>query len=343
MLTVVDPLTFAGWDSHVQRLPCATIFHSSAWAAVLRETYGFKPSYVALSDDQQRLTGVVPLMEVNSWMTGRRGVGLPFSDECPPLCQNHADRASLVEKARALGMSRRWRYLEIRGQPDLADKEASTEFFGHHLDLREGFNALQQRFSSPTKRNIRKAQTSDTTISFDNSLESLRSFYGLLCRTRQKHGVPPQPFSFFANIHKHILAPGKGLLVMATVGERPIAGAVFLHFAGMTVYKFGASDETAQHLRPNNLVMARAIEWHATRGFAVLDFGRTSLSNQGLRMFKLGWGATETRLRYLRIVPTTGKKLSAPDEGGACSRAVFHRLPLPVSRFIGSLLYRHVA
>ena len=44
------------------------------------------------------------------------------------------------------------------------------------------------------------------TVEILQSVEAVRIFYSLQCQTRKKHGLPPQPFKFFLNIHKHILS-----------------------------------------------------------------------------------------------------------------------------------------
>ena len=72
---------------------------------------------------------------------------------------------------------------------------------------------------------------------------------------------------------------------------------------GRAIYKFGASDPKFQELRGNNVVMSRAIEWCAGHGMEALDFGRTETTNDGLRRFKLGWGAEETEIQYSRYDP----------------------------------------
>jgi lipid II:glycine glycyltransferase (peptidoglycan interpeptide bridge formation enzyme) len=131
--------------------------------------------------------------------------------------------------------------------------------------------------------------------------------------------------------------------VLARSGNLPIAGAVFFHFGGHAIYKFGASDEAHQQLRANNLIMWRAIQYYAREGFVDLDFGRTSLNNAGLRKFKLGWGSHEEQIGYLRYNSNLGKFVTARDETQGWHTRVFQALPLPISRLAGTLLYRHIA
>jgi hypothetical protein len=123
----------------------------------------------------------------------------------------------------------------------------------------------------------------------------------------------------------------------------PVAAAVFFHWGKKAIYKYGASDEAYQHLRANNLVMWEAIKRYARNGFDQLHFGRTSLINEGLRRFKLGWNTEETMIEYVRYDWKEGGFVTAKDEASGWYNRVFRVLPVSVSRLVGSLLYRHVA
>ena len=47
-IQILDPTQIPNWDSLVLRHPSATPFHSSGWARVLQETYGFTPLYACV-------------------------------------------------------------------------------------------------------------------------------------------------------------------------------------------------------------------------------------------------------------------------------------------------------
>jgi hypothetical protein len=342
-LEAINPLEIPSWDERLADNPEASFFHGTAWLRVLQDTYGFRPVFFVRRRTGDRET-VLPLMEVASWLTGRRGVALPFTDECAPL-GGDPDRfqeffSTVLDQARLRG----WRYLECRGGRALfGDAPASTSFLGHRLDLRGGEAQLFAGTDPAARRAVRKAEQSGLNVTISQELGALRTFYTLLCRTRRRHGVPAQPFRFFVNIHRHVFARNQGHVVLAHLGGTPVAGAVFFHFRDLALYKFGASDETRQHLRANNLVMWEAIKWHLRAGFKQLDFGRTSIGNEGLRRYKLGWGATERRVDYVRYDLGTDNFVTVKD--GACGwhNRVFRLLPISLSRLAGSLLYKHVA
>ena len=198
-------------------------------------------------------------------------------------------------------------------------------------------------FSSSTRRGIRKAEREGVTVQVDTSLDALRAFTKLNALTRREHGLPPQPAKFFANLHRHILTQGKGVIATAFHQGRAIAASIFLHFGESALFKYGASDKSHQHLRPSNLVMWHGIQWYAERGFPSLHLGRTAMHNEGLRRFKCGWGASEQELSYYRYDLRAGNYVTAPPDKGAPGSEFFQKAPLMLSRLAGALLYRHAA
>lgn len=338
-----NPLTKPRWDDRLGNWPAAGVFHGTAWARVLHDSYGFEPIYLSLGNPSQP-DGLLPLMDVRSWLTGSRGISLPFTDECEPLLDDPDSWRALFDSALGLSRNRGWRYLELRGgRRWLGDVPASTSFWGHRLDLREGESALFRRLESSGRRAIRKAGQSGLEVEVSRDLPAVEAFFSLLCRTRKRHGLPPQPYRFFRNIQRHVMAHDQGHVVLARFHRRPVAAAVYFHLGNRALYKFGASDERFQHLRGNNLVMWEAIKWFAGHGFETLDFGRTSLSNDGLRRFKLAWGTQERRIDYVRYDLRTDQFVTVRDDATGWHNRVFRVLPIFLSRLVGRAIYRHVA
>ena len=339
----VNPLEISDWDTRLKDFADATFFHSAAWARVLHQTYGYLPVYF-VAGERDRFQSVLPVMEVNSWLTGRRGVSLPFTDECTALGTNPAAIHRLFAAAQNHAKIRQWKYLEYRGDRALpGEAPASTFFYSHSLELQRDERALFSKFDSSVRRAVRKAEQSDLTVEFAQSPEAIRDFFDLFCLTRQRHGVPPQPFSFFANIQRHVLAQNQGWIVLARHGKIPVAGAIFLHFRKSVLYKFGASNEAYQHLRANNLVMWEAIRRYSREGYTIFDFGRTDLGHEGLRKFKLGWGTQERSLKYVSYEPDSDSFAVNRDRRSDLLNRIFRSTPLFLSRLIGFLLYKHIA
>jgi len=282
-------------------------------------------------------------MEVRSLFTGCRGVCLPFSDACEPLVFDPEAIGLVKNRLVDLAHERRWKYLEIRGSKFFPLAPSSgTKFYGHILDLHSTTKQLMGRFASPVRRAIRKAERNGMRADVVRNREAVGDFYTLHTQTRRRHGLPPQPASFFLNIYEHVIKPGLGFVVMVQHRSRPIAAAIFFRFGKNAIYKYGASDQKFQELRANNLVMWQGIQFLARNGAARLHFGRTERENDGLRRFKLSWGAEEETINYFRVDPSGQKCLIVHPSDSGFHKKIFARLPLAVNRVAGAVIYPHL-
>ncbi|HOX02703.1 MAG TPA: GNAT family N-acetyltransferase [Candidatus Paceibacterota bacterium] len=339
----VNPLEVPDWDALVRSHPDYTIFHGSAWARVLIESYGFEPVYVAAMAGG-RLLALLPCMEVNSRLTGRRGVCLPFTDACPPLGSDSIPSDALLEELVAQGQERRWRSIECRGRASMATRmPSSLAYFGHSLDLAAGEDQLFAGFDGAVRRAIRKAEKCGVQVEVGDTLDAVRTYYALHCQTRRKHGLPPQPISFFDRLHRHVIDRKLGFVAIASFWGAPVAGVVILHFGTKAVFKYGASDASFQECRASNMAMWHAIRTCLERGCTILDFGRTSLENDGLRRYKLGWGAAEHRIEHIKYDLRRHECVTEHDRATGWHNRVFRLLPMRISRLIGAMLYPHIA
>lgn len=335
----VDPSDPA-WDREILATPGATIFHTSAWARVLTQTYGHTPLYRRIEKAAQPSV-LFPLMEVSSPFNGRRGVCLPFTDFCSPLnVRSHGEE--LLGILQSLATQRKWKHFELRGEAGLPSAEPSVSFYGHELELSHPADRLFEFFRGSIRQGIRKAERSGITVELRNDQKSMADFYSLHQRTRRRHGVPPQPWSFFAAIQHEIIAKNLGFLSVARREGTPLAASVYFHATDTAIYKFGASDYRHQDLRSNNLVMWAAIRRLCELGCRSLHFGRTSLHNEGLRRYKLAWGASEKMIRYFQFNIKENSWVKSRDRSGGLHNKLFDRLPLSMNRLAGALIYPHL-
>jgi hypothetical protein len=338
----VNPLCDSDWDRFAVSHPDYTFSHSAAWAKVLSKTYGHEPVYLRCSQ-HGKVVALIPMMEVRSPLTGRRGVCLPFTDFCGPLIFREGASALAMVKLSEVARERKWKYFEVRGRRALeVSATPALTFYGHRLDLRSGAENLRARFKNSTRRALRKAERSGLSVQVTRNPKAILEFYRLHVRTRRRHGLPPQPLSFFLNIHDEIIKPGFGFVVLVTRGSVSIAAALFLQFGREAVYKFSASDKRYQEFRGNNLVVWEGIRFLVQSGAESLHFGRTSLGNKGLRRFKLAWGAEEETIEYFKFDSARGAWVTGGDTESGLHDVVFGRLPLALNRLAGAIIYPHI-
>lgn len=341
-IQIFDPQTCSSWDELLFRTPGASFFHSSAWARVLSESYGYTPLYFTVIENG-KLRALVPVMEVNSILTGKRGVSLPFADYCEPIVDGEVQFQDLLDDIIEYGKKRGWKYIEMRGGYSLLPSvPCLVTYFTHILDLQKGEEEISSILRDSTWRNIKKSKSQGVKAKISSDPEAMKEFYRLNCMTRKKHGLPPQPYHFFEKVFEHIISKGFGFITLASRNGQNIAGSVFFHLGEKAIYKYGASDKRYQELRANNLVMWEAIRWFRSKGFKTLCFGRTETENTGLRQFKMGWGTTESVVRYFRYDLKRKKFRNNPFRFTNWGAKMFYRMPGPVLNLAGSILYRHM-
>jgi CelD/BcsL family acetyltransferase involved in cellulose biosynthesis len=333
----------ARWIDFVDSCGDAQPFHRSEWAGLLSECYGYPSFSLALTDSFDQIIAGVPLLEVRRPFGPRRWVSLPFTDYCPPLATTEEAGAELVVALAAASKQAEVARVEVRSAVDGPDTHRSSDFVMHTLRLVDDPDTVFRTFKrTQTRQRIVKAERDGVTVRRSESRADLTEiFYRLHTRTRQRLGVPVQPRRFFELLHERIIEPGLGFLLLAYRDGTPIAGSVFLAWNRTLTYKYSASDTRFLRHRPNNLVLWTAIRWGCENGYGLVDFGRTDIGDDGLRVFKNGWGTDETPLQYTDIGPRPRKR-SLESKGKALA-PLLRRSPPWVTRLIGELFYRYTS
>jgi hypothetical protein len=340
-LKIINPTTYPDWDNLILSSKDYSFFHTSSWAKVLAESYNYNPLYFTIIENN-RLLCLIPLMEINSMLTGRRGVSLPFSDYCQSICDNKESFCEIIKNQICYGKESYWKYIEWRGDQTYFKESPPASFYSLHIiDLAKNENKILSSFRDSTKRNINKAYRKGINIRIGSSLGAIKAYYRLHCITRKYHGLPSQPWSFFIKIHEHVLIKKKGIVVLGFYKNKPVAGAVCFHFGTRAIFKYGACNRKYQKFRPNNLVMWKAIQWYKKNGFEKFSLGKTALTNSGLLQYKEGWRGKKRIVNYYRY-DLLKNDFVRNNNNPHIITSLFRKLPLPLLNIVGFLFYRHM-
>jgi lipid II:glycine glycyltransferase (peptidoglycan interpeptide bridge formation enzyme) len=158
---------------------------------------------------------------------------------------------------------------------------------------------------------------------------------------QERHGVPPQPYSWFRNV-LDCMGDLAEIRMVSAGRDAPAAAVLTLRFESSVVYKCGGYDEKFKHLEVMPLLLWRAIENAKARGATEFGLGRSDESNAGLVAFKDKWAKDPSRLVYWRC---SALPLSSSTENWKLKGAQFLFAPSPSSVLTaaGRMLYRHVA
>jgi CelD/BcsL family acetyltransferase involved in cellulose biosynthesis len=340
----IDPLADARWDQLVALHPNASIFHTRAWLEALQRTYGYRPVVYATTRGTQ-LEEAVAFCRIESWLTGRRLVSLPFSDHCQPLASGgalDAIRAHVRERRQRAGL----RYVELRpltceGQGSSHDGFAVSERVSFQtIDLRPDLPVLfKQMHDSCVRRKIKRAEREGLTYEVGRSEELLQKFRQLLFLTRRRHKLPPQPAAWFRNIAS-LLGDSMRVHMMSKDGV-PAASILTLHFGQQVTYKYGCSDARFNNLGGTPLLFWKVIQQAKEEGATLLDLGRSDYCDPGLIAFKEHLGGQSTELCYYRT-PAPVERTANSSWAKECAGSLLARTPDRLLDAAGKLLYRHL-
>jgi CelD/BcsL family acetyltransferase involved in cellulose biosynthesis len=343
----LNPLTDQRWDDFVEQHPRGGIFHTSGWMQALRTTYQYQPKWVTTSEPSAPLSAGILFCEVNSWLTGRRLVSLPFSDHCDPLVLSPAEASGLVEHLQTMMAGGKYRYIEFRpSEPAswLAGNRAAARCESFHLhtlslDLPSG-DLFQRMHKDCIQRKVRRAERESLSYVKGRTERLLDHFYQLLLLTRRRHQLPPQPFQWFRNLSNCL---GDRMAVhVAYKSDQAVAAIITLTFKDTVTYKYGCSDERFANLGGTPFLFWKIIEEAKNAGSRRLDLGRSDLDNPGLATFKERLGGERQELNYYRFSANPSAPDLRPSWVRPFVRRAFSHIPDSVLVASGKLLYRHI-
>ncbi|HEX4305092.1 MAG TPA: GNAT family N-acetyltransferase [Solirubrobacterales bacterium] len=339
----IDPIADPAWAAFLAGCDAAEIYHSPQWLELIRAQYGYEFTAHVVRGGDGTIEAGLPVARVESFITGKRLVAVPFSDTCPPLVGRDADpdAGAALGAALAAAAERDGLPLSVHGPLEGVPEDClAPQYVRHELALDTDIEKLEAAYSKKRAvREFRKGKKAGLTFEVGRDRRALDEFYALHLLTRRKLGVPIQPKRFIRRF-EHLFEEGHGFVGLIRDGDTALAAAVFLIYNGTITYKYGASDPAALEKRPNHLMQAEAIAWGCLHGLKRYDFGRTDVGAEGLRSFKDAWGATEVPLpyTYLGQAPPIEEGPGAKEQ---LTEKVIQRSPAFVARVAGELLYRH--
>ncbi len=334
---LLDPRTDARWEEFIGRAAGATMFHHPAWLALLAARYRYEFAASCVVDDGDRIVAGLPWARIESRLTGKRLVAVPFSDACPPL----TDGASEEELARAVEehRSETGLGLEVRWRMDALPGEAVKRYWRHTLPLEEDAAAVERRARSGIRRGAKKARKAGLTFEQRTDAGGLDAFYKLHLQTRKHQGVPTQAKRFIDGFGG-LFEQGHGFVALVSDEGRPDRGGGLPQVAR-------APDLQVRRLRSLGALEA-AQQPPLLRGDPVGLRGRlpgARLRPDGPRPRRPQ--RVQARLGHGRGARSTTPTPECPSLTPATRRvqrlltpAIRHS-PASVSRLIGVALYRH--
>jgi serine/alanine adding enzyme len=334
------------WDAFVVATPGGALGHASAWAHILRETYGLAPHYLAARDARGALAGVLPLVCLRTLRGRRELVSLPFLDTGGVLAVDADAERTLLGGARDLLRELGARALELRQLAPLRDGTAvpAQSRVDLVLALQADEQAQWKALGAKVRNQTRKASQSDLVPATPGAArDRVSGFFSPFAENMRDLGSPPHARRFYEVAAETF---GDRLSIhLALLNDRSVGGLVAIDFAATVTVPWASTLRAERARCPNNLIYWEAIRWAIARGARWFDFGR-SPRESGTHRFKLGWGAAERELAWVRFGPDGEPTAAATSRPGGLAQRLaraWTRLPVGLATALGARLRPHLA
>jgi len=341
----------ARWDAFVECHPLGQIYHLSGWKRVIEQSFPHIRGYFPVI--QEPMGGAIraglPVYFVNSLITGRRLVSIPFATLCDPLVTAREDMDLLLNALYELAGEVGAAAIEIKtcaGAETLAGRSLRqvNRFMHHCLKLDRPVETLKSNFHRSVRYCLKRSEKIGLITRNGDQRQDLRIFYDAYVSTRKRLGLPPQPYRFFECLRREFGPSGRLRILFAQHGRKDIASMLLLQFGRRVLWEAIGEYQGSRTLNVAHFLVWQAIQQSCTDGYSVFDFGRTSTENQGLMDFKRRWGTQVTDLpefhskRQVHPFMNNGVRTRAY----TITRAITRRLPEKAVALIGELCYRHM-
>jgi FemAB-related protein (PEP-CTERM system-associated) len=340
IVTAATAADAADWDAFVRSRRDASGYHLWAWRHVFEQGLR-RPCHYLTARQGDRITGVLPLVELRSWMFGRALSSLPYANYGGVLAADSDAAGALVTAAGELAADRSLSYVLLRHRkrqfPALPARSHKVSLF---LTLPEDEATLWDGLDRKVRNQIRKAAKSGI-VTATGGMELLDEFYAVFARNMRDLGTPVYGRRLFAAILEHL--PRDARLHVARLKGQPIAGALSYGFGSTIEVPSASSLREHRSLCPNYLVYWSILRDAIADRRTMFDFGR-STPGDGTYQFKTQWGATPQPLwwEYHLQRGDTPPGLDRQNDRMRTALEMWKRLPVGATRRLGPLLSHSV-
>ncbi len=299
------------WDNLVTRDPDGHVLQTWAWGD-LKADFGWRPFRMALQTEEGYVAGAQVLYRPIGPLTAGYIAKGPFF-----LDRNPATSAALWESIHSF--SRKQSAISLKVEPPWRDCNApSTSFLADAgfapdgecvqprrtiiVDLDADEETILARMKSKWRYNIRLSSRKGVVVR-QVGHEGLETFYDLLRVTSRRDGFGIHSRAYYRRALDLFEPLGRATLLMAYLGDEPLAGIMPFACNGQAFYMYGASSDKHRNTMPNHLLQWQAMRWARDMGCTTYDLwgipdvdpDSPSQDLTGVGRFKQGFGGEIVR------------------------------------------------
>jgi FemAB-related protein (PEP-CTERM system-associated) len=330
------------WDDFVKGHQHGSFFHLSAWQQVISKSFQH-PCYFLYIRCDNKIAGVLPLVEVKSLLFGHALISTPFCVYGGAIANSVELVRELEQEACYLAEQLSVDYLELRYQEqqdsNLLLKQAHSTF---GCPIPDSDEQILASIKKKQRAVIRHSHNNELTTSVAQKEQKLNDFYNLLSESYRNLGTPIFSKNFFKNLMA-CFANDIDILVINNKAEQPSSAVMNFYFNEQVLPYYGGGNAEARAIKSADYMYYQVMCNARKKGFTWYDFGR-SKNNSGAYNYKKNWGMQAKPLHYYYYLvnATELPNLSPNNPKYKMFIKLWQKLPLKLSQLLGPLLSKYL-
>ena len=340
------------WDAFVDSHPYGWVCHLSVWQKILEKSFKhIHGEVVVLKDDS---TGAIqaglPVYTVDSWLTGKRLISIPFATICDPLVFSWDQLNQITDYVKEKANKEKASFIEIRTllsatMQEAKDFSSDSSYKHHFIKLDRKPEDLKKNFDrSCIKQRLDRSLKSGITLTAAHDEAAIDKFYSLHLETRKRLSLPPQPHFFIKNLIQFLQPLNLCQLLFAEKDGETLAGMLLFKYKNRVSAEYAVSNKNFQNISPNHFLFWHGINIAYNEKYEIFDFGQTDPANKGLMDFKKRWGSEIMDIPYFYYPKqnAAAQKNKGEDIKYKLVKKICGVAPDRMLQIIGNFCYRHL-
>jgi hypothetical protein len=352
-LDPTDKTARHAWDEAVKAFPGGTVFHTTAWMDVIEKGFGIPARFAYLANADGSVRALVPLFRAGSHLRPQRWLNLPQSCPSDPLAADAADATALLQALTAAAAQQDASVVVLQTSrtfepplPDGWELHREQPAVRHLVDLSGVKDVLElPRLHRKLRQQIRAARRKLAAGEYGIHHATARDVEAFAREVHRilliRHGHLGPPVSLLQALSTYLPYASRLTLYATQSGH---AGAFQISVSDRSTCRllYGCGLSTPDGSALYRLAIAEEMEAALRAGLHSIDFGETTLSQEGLVSFKESWGAQPADGGYLVIArqgAASGLR-NASSSALVLVQRLFHYMPVDVSLRIAGPVHR---
>ncbi|HLF25793.1 MAG TPA: GNAT family N-acetyltransferase [Anaerolineae bacterium] len=303
-MQIVRRLDEDGWKAFVDHHPRGNIFHTPEMHQVFAKTRKHRPEVWAALNDRAEIAALMTPVQVTLMNSVLRRLTTRSVVYGGALCHDAPEgRAALRQllEAYAEHAQRESLFTELRNLRDVSELQpiltgagyAYEEHLNYLIDLNRPLAAVLQSIGPRTRKKIRKGlRDGRVRVREVSDRADLAHWHTTLQKTYESAHVPLADPSLFEAAFEVLYPKGMAVFLLAEIAGIAVACSVELPYKDTIYGWYGGCDRAYSECLPNELLIWHILEWGASHGYRVYDFGGAGKPGEtyGVRDFKAKFG-----------------------------------------------------